>query len=151
VKITDASASDLPALTSLAISSKAVWGYEKAFMVACRDELTVRRAHLFTHSVRVAVDDDGELVGFHGLAIEGDEAELEWLFVAPAALRRGIGAELFEDARRVAAAAGARTLRVESDPNSVGFYEAQGAKLVGTAPSASIEGRVLPVLRLAIA
>jgi GNAT superfamily N-acetyltransferase len=151
MRIIDATASDLPALSTLAMSSKAVWGYEEAFMMACREELTVRRAHLYTHRVRVAVDDDGSLLGFHGVVVEGDDADLAWLFVAPDAQRRGVGEALFADAGNVAKSSGARTLIVESDPNAVGFYEAQGAELVGTAPSVSIEGRVLPVLHLALA
>jgi hypothetical protein len=33
---------DAAALSELALSSKAVWGYDAAFLAACRAELTVR-------------------------------------------------------------------------------------------------------------
>ena len=41
--IRDASPGDCEALSALAFSSKAHWGYDDAFMAACRDELTVLR------------------------------------------------------------------------------------------------------------
>ncbi len=43
-----------------------------------------------------------------------------------------------------------RVLRVESDPNAEAFYRAQGGVPVGRAPSASIPGRELPVLKIAL-
>ena len=41
--------SDAPALTLLALRSKAVWGYDAAFIAACRDELTLTADDLERH------------------------------------------------------------------------------------------------------
>ena len=142
--IRDADPSDCATLTVLAMLSKAYWGYDDAFMAACRDELTVRPADL--ERGRVRVFDDGELAGFHGV-IDG---ELQWMFVAPAAIGCGIGVLLWADAVTIAKEQGIETLRIESDPNAVGFYERMGAKVVGEAPSVSIPGRGLPLLEFTV-
>jgi GNAT superfamily N-acetyltransferase len=131
-------------LTALAFGSKAHWGYDDAFMEACRDELTIRPVDLDRAKVRVAVVET--IVGFHG--IDGDE--LRWMFVAPASTGHGIGAALFTDALDIASAAGIETLRIESDPNAAGFYERMGARRIGETPSASIPGRVLPVYAIGV-
>jgi GNAT superfamily N-acetyltransferase len=94
--------------------------------------------------VRVAVDRD--IVGFHGVA----GAELEWLFVAPHAMRRGVGAALFVDAIEVAREQGIDELRIDADPNAAAFYERMGARHVGETASASIAGRVLPVFTIGV-
>ena len=135
---------DCEALSALAFASKAHWGYDDAFMEACRKELTIRPVDLERARLRVAVA--STIVGFHG--VEGDE--LEWMFVAPDATGRGIGAALFADALDIARSAGVETLRIGSDPNAAGFYERMGAQRIGETPSASIPGRVLPVYAIGI-
>jgi GNAT superfamily N-acetyltransferase len=135
----DAEPADCEALSALAFASKASWGYDDAFMQACRAELTIAPEDLRTARVRVAHDD--EMLGFHG--VQGDE--LAWLFVAPTAMGRGVGRALLADACALARASGIETLRVEADPFAAGFYEHAGARLDGVAPSSSIAGRVLPV------
>jgi GNAT superfamily N-acetyltransferase len=144
VEIRDATVDDCEALSALAFASKAHWGYDDAFMEACRDEVTIRPVDLERARLRVAVAT--ETLGFHG--IEGDE--LEWLFVAPAATGRGIGAALFADALDIAHHAGVKTLRIDADPNASGFYERMGARRIGETPSASIPGRVLPVYAIGV-
>jgi GNAT superfamily N-acetyltransferase len=146
VVIRDAEPEECAALTALALESKAWWGYDDAFMDACRDELTVRAADVERGRVRVA-EHDGDLLGFHGVMFS-PEPELEWLFVAPAAIRHGVGRALLDDARRIARSAGVPSLRIESDPNAEAFYVAHGARRIGEVPSESIPGRVLPLLEL---
>src|SRR5436190_13306229 len=99
-EIRDAMVDDCEALSDLAFASKSYWGYDDAFMEACRDELTIRPVHLERAQLRVAVAT--KILGFYG--IEGDE--LEWMFVAPAATGRGIGRALFTDALDHARASG---------------------------------------------
>jgi len=143
-EIRDATVEDCETLSALAVASKAHWGYDDAFMEACRDEFTIHPVDLRRARVRVAVS--STIVGFHG--VEGDE--LEWMFVAPAATGRGIGAALFADALDIARSAGVETLRIDSDPNAAAFYERMGAQRIGETPSASIPGRVLPVYAIGI-
>jgi GNAT superfamily N-acetyltransferase len=135
----DAKPSDCEALSALAFASKASWGYDEAFMEACRAELTIEPEDLRNARVRIAYE--AEMLGFHGVRGE----ELEWLFVAPAAMGRGVGSALLADACEIARTSGVETLRVEADPFAAEFYEHAGAHRIGEAPSASIEGRILPL------
>lgn len=137
--IRDAEPSDCEQLSALAFASKASWGYDEAFMEACRAELTIRPEDLRNARIRIAYE--AEMLGFHGVRGE----ELEWLFVAPAAMGRGVGRALLADACAIARTNGVETLRVEADPFAADFYERAGARRIGEVPSASIAGRVLPL------
>jgi GNAT superfamily N-acetyltransferase len=144
--VRDARPDECAALTALALASKAHWGYDDAFMTACRAELTLEPADLQRARVRVA-DRGGVIVGFAGVAL-APEPELEWLFVAPDAMGAGVGRLLLDDVSRLARAAGVQRLRIESDPHAEAFYVGLGARRIGHAASASVPGRVLPLLTL---
>jgi GNAT superfamily N-acetyltransferase len=139
LRIRDAEPADCDTLSALAFRSKASWGYDNAFMEACRAELTILPENLRNARIRVAYNTDVE--GFHG--IDGDE--LMWLFVNPDSQQQGVGRALFTDACAIACELGLRELMIESDPNARGFYAHLGARLVGERPSGSIPGRVLPL------
>jgi hypothetical protein len=49
-------------LSELALRSKGHWGYDQAFLDACRAELTLTPRDIETHQVIVA-ERDGQLVG----------------------------------------------------------------------------------------
>jgi GNAT superfamily N-acetyltransferase len=129
-------------LTELAMRSKAHWGYDDAFMAACRDELTMQPS--FIPRIDVAEDEDGRVVGMVRL----EPGVLEDLFVDPDAIGTGVGRVLIEHACRRAASEGMTTLSIDADPNAEPFYVAMGAVRVGASPSQSIPGRMLPQLRL---
>lgn len=143
--VRDAGIADLVVLSALAFTSKAYWGYDDAFMEACRAELTVRAEHLETYVVRIA-ELDGAIAGFHGVERTAKHPELMWLFVAPEFMGRGIGRALLDDAAAVARDLGAATLTIVADPNAQAFYVRAGARVVGAEPSGSIPGRNLPRL-----
>jgi GNAT superfamily N-acetyltransferase len=138
-------------LTELAMRSKAHWGYDDAFMAACRDELTMRAE--FIDRIDVA-ELDGEVVGMVRLEAGAPgpsgrlSGQLEDMFVDPRAIGTGVGRALFRHAIRRAAAEGMTVLHIDADPNAEGFYLSMGAVRVGESPSGSIPGRVLPQLRL---
>lgn len=134
-------------LTRLALRSKAYWGYSEDFLVACRAELTVTKAQIKDDRVAVAMDAD-ELVGFYSLMGAPPSGEVGAFFVDAPHIGRGVGRALFTHLAATTRAAGFASLRIEADPHAVGFYEQQGAELVGEAASGSIPGRALPVLEL---
>ncbi|MEQ1867789.1 MAG: GNAT family N-acetyltransferase [Alphaproteobacteria bacterium] len=138
---------DLAALSDLCFRSKAVWGYDAAFMEACRAELTLAPRDLLESNVQV-VESGGRIVGVVQVAVTGRESSLEKLFVAPEALRAGAGRKLFAWAVETARKRGARSLAIESDPGAADFYRRMGARDAGLAPSGSIPGRWLPLLKL---
>lgn len=65
-------------------------------------------------------------------------------------MRRGVGTRLWASALRHAAAHGAHTLTWDADPHAVPFYDRMGAVEIGRAPSGSIPGRTLPVMRVSV-
>ena len=150
--IRQATTGDAGALSALAVRSKGHWGYSSEFLEACRGELTIDPARLASREFEAHVAVDGEaLLGFYALAeLSVTAFELDALFVDPAHIGSGIGRELLQHALRNLAAKGAETLVIQGDPNASRFYEAAGARLVGTRESGSIPGRDLPLYEIDI-
>jgi GNAT superfamily N-acetyltransferase len=74
-------------------------------------------------------EQEERLLGVGGWSPDGMERDLAWiryLFVHPAAVRRGIGRRLVERAEHAACAAERPRLRVWASLNAVGFYRAVG-------------------------
>ena len=149
MKIRAVHPSELDALTDLCLRSKAYWGYDAAFMAACRAELTLRPTDLAETSLVVA-ERDGIAVGLVQVAVENGVCDLLKLFVEPDRIGQGHGAALFSWAVDEARRLGARTMTIEADPDAVPFYRSRGAREVGTVPSGSIPGRDLPLLEVSL-
>ena len=94
VRIRTPDVAELPALSELCLRSKAVWGYDAAFMAACRAELTLHPNDLLSSRIVVA-ERAGAILGVAQVKLIGQEADLTKLFVEPSALRGGIGKVLF--------------------------------------------------------
>jgi len=138
---------ELSDLSELCLRSKAVWGYDDAFMRACRDELTLRPEELCKSYLQVA-ERDAVAIGVVQIKVVGRDANLTRLFVEPALLGAGAGRMLFEWAATTARNHGADSITIEADPGAAPFYEHMGARQTGFVPSQSIAGRMLPFLRL---
>lgn len=136
-------------LTALVLRSKAHWGYDEAFIDACREELTLDEAALGRLDTAVA-EEGGQVLGFAALAAEPPDGNLAMLFVEPEAIGSGVGRALFAHARGRAAALGLRRLTIEADPNAEPFYRAMGAVRIGSTPSGSIPGRELPLMEVGL-
>ena len=141
-------------LSAIGVRSKAFWGYDTAFMAACRDELTVTPADLADpRKIWRLAEVDGRIAGYFGV-VPCDEdrsngsCEIEALFVEPGDIGSGLGRTLFDALVELAASSGYRRLVIQSDPNALGFYEAMGAVKIGERASDSIPGRRLPLLEV---
>jgi len=138
---------DLAALSDLCLRSKAHWGYDDAFLDACREELSLGVRDLDLSTVGVIRGASGPLTVAQ-ISVNGQAAQLDKLFVDPAAMGRGLGRALFDWAVQIARTSDTTHLRIEADPDARPFYERMGATVTGAAPSGSIPGRTLPVLTL---
>jgi GNAT superfamily N-acetyltransferase len=138
---------ELAALSELCFRAKAVWGYDTAFMEACRTELTLTPRDLEQAKVQV-LESRGTIVGVAQVSVAAAQASLDKLFIAPASQRTGAGRRLFAWCVEEAREQGAHTLTIESDPGAADFYRRLGARDAGVAPSGSIPGRLLPLLKL---
>lgn len=136
-------------LSDLALRSKAVWGYDAAFIERCQDDLTVTPEALVTEPYYV-LEQEGRVLGFYSLATTPGGVFLDNLFVAPPAVGRGVGKRLWAHMAAVAQTLGYETVLILSDPHAEGFYRSRGAERVGSVPSSVFAGRSLPLLRFAV-
>ncbi len=149
VLIRPARAAEAKILSDLALRSKAHWGYDAEFLDACKDELTVDAGEVARRRAMVA-DRDGHVLGFTTLEGEPPTGTLGMMFVEPQAIGQGIGRLLFERTVAAGRELGFARLTIDADPNAEPFYRAMGATRIGSTPSGSIAGRVLPQLVIAI-
>jgi GNAT superfamily N-acetyltransferase len=147
IKLRDARENELPGLGQLCLRSKAVWGYDDAFMTACRTELTLRPDELQSTHLQVA-ECETAVAGLAQVKVTDVDADLLKLFVEPALLRSGVGRLLFEWAIATARALGAIRMIIEADPGATPFYERMGARHAGFARSQSMAGRMLPRMQM---
>jgi GNAT superfamily N-acetyltransferase len=73
-------------------------------------------------------------------------ADLDALFVEPAAIRQGVGRRLWEHVVDTARSLGFTSLEFQSDPHAEGFYLAMGAERCGESESTVTPGRMLPLM-----
>lgn len=133
-------------LGDLALRSKGHWGYDAAFLEACRDELAVRPGDVASRRAVVALEAGGRVVGFYTLDGEPPRGELGMLFVEPDRIGTGVGRLLWSDMVTSARRIGFQSIRIEADPGAVEFYVGMGAHVIGVVPSGSIAGRSIPLL-----
>lgn len=136
-------------LSDLALRAKGYWGYDAAFLEACRAELTFSPESIEQREFYVA-EDGGQVRGFYALSGRTPEDELDDLFVEPDAIGKGHGRLLWNHATATMRANGAQTFIIQADPYAESFYQAMGAERAGESPSGSIPGRLLPLLRCSL-
>jgi len=142
--------SEATAISSLAMRSKAHWGYSDEFMQACREELTYSKSEIESeHYEFFLCEAECRIAGFYALKLTGSgDVELEALFVEPEMIGCGFGRRLIEHAKAKASNLGVRQIIVQGDPNAESFYEAAGGVRAGRRKSSSIPGRFLPIFRI---
>lgn len=137
-------------LSELALAAKGFWGYDQAFIESCRAELSISPDDVARRTYVVA-DTGGLVVGFYSVDGEPPVGELSNMWVRPSEIGTGLGRVMWQDAMSAAAAAGFEWLKIDADPNAEGFYRKMGAERIGEAPSGSIPGRMLPLMRVKVA
>jgi len=147
IKLREPREDELPTLSALCLRSKAVWGYDDAFMAACVVELTLHPEDLMATHLQLAEDEQG-YIGIVQVETESAETELSLLYVDPDRMGTGSGRLLFDWAKEKARGLGVSSMDIVADPNARTIYEHMGAYLIGETPSESIPGRMLPRLRL---
>ncbi|VEP12806.1 conserved hypothetical protein [Hyella patelloides LEGE 07179] len=173
LKIRKAQPSESEILSSLALCSKAYWGYSSKFIDACREELTYSQEDIQNNYFFVAEIDgrkcqrsisrfhlsllsrpdgtngdshiDSLLIGFYALEVlSSTEIQLEALFIQPSYINQGYGRKLLEHAKVTASNLGSKVIKIQGDPNAKNFYLKVGGNLTGEIESTSIPGRYLP-------
>lgn len=130
---------DLAAVGHVFREASLHWDDTRDWLLARPELLQVDGADVLSRVAVVAVvaERDDEVVGFASYAAAGGgRAELEDLFVLPEHMGRGIGRELVVAIEDAATTAGLTVIDVTANANALGFYEAVGFRVVGTAATA---------------
>lgn len=133
-------------LREIAEASKRHWGYDPGWVSEWAATGDFSPAGLRAKEVFVAEADDRP-VAWASLIANGERCILDDLWVEPAWIGRGIGAQLFRFAADRAGELGAERLEWEAEPHAVGFYEKMGAVWLRDSEP-SVWGRVIPVMGL---
>jgi GNAT superfamily N-acetyltransferase len=145
-----ARAEEAAMLSQLCIGSKAVWGYDEAFMapsrIRARGQATTNRARRRVGGECRRWKCCGD--GGTGTGRRADTLDLDKLFVEPKWIRTGVGHALLAHAIIEAGRRGADRFTILSDPYAAGFYERNGARWIGEAPSDAIPGRSVPLYEI---
>ncbi len=148
--IREAVPSESEELSRWALRSKAYWGYDDDFLAACRRDLTITEEKLASRPTFVVVDGEGTIRGFSQIIVSRPTAVLDYLYVDPSWMGRGLGSALFSRATACARRYGATRLQWDADPHAVDFYRRQGALVMGRAESTSVPGRFLPSMAISL-
>lgn len=146
-RIRPARAHEAGALSRLALRSKAHWGYDRAFLDACRDDLLIESGRCDGVHLLLA-EIDGSLAGFVEVTGAPPVGELANLWIDPPFMGAGLGRRLWETALDLARDLGYSALTIDSDPHAEPFYLHMGAVKIGEAPSTVTPSRMLPLLRI---
>ncbi|OOZ84308.1 MULTISPECIES: GNAT family N-acetyltransferase [Bacillus] len=143
MKIRNALLSEANELSELALHSKATWNYSEAFILACKEDLTITDEYIKNNFVYV-LENDNTMIGFFSFL--RNENALDFLYIHPRYKGKGYGKILWEYVIQQANELGIKSFTIDSDPNAKGFYLKMGAKLIGETPSTVFEDRLLPLL-----
>ena len=148
IKIRPVSPKEADLLSQIAFTAKAHWGYPERWMELWKPQLTFSPEYFEQNEAWVA-EVDGAAIAFYTLEEKEGSAWLEDLWVSPEWMGRGIGNKLFSHALERSQERGYKILRLEADPNAMGFYEKMGMHKIGERRS-EIDGhqRVLPIMEL---
>ena len=137
-------------LSQIAFAAKAHWGYPQRWLEIWTPQLTFSSEYFEKNEGWVAAVDE-VLVGFYTLQEQSGIASIENLWVLPEYIGKGIGKALFLHAVELSRQRGYKILRLESDPNAVGFYEKMGMHKVNE-HWYEVDGqpRILPIMELSL-
>ena len=141
---------DIEALTDLCMRSKQSNGYDADFLAQCAEELRVRESWVTDDDFWLAEAGDGQITGCIRLSRDGTAGELETCFIDPDWQGRRIGRRLFEALLQQARRYQLHHIGLDADPFAEPFYARLGFATVGSAPSGSIPGRMLPRMEMTL-
>jgi ribosomal protein S18 acetylase RimI-like enzyme len=135
-------------LSQIALAAKRYWGYPDRWMEIWKPQLTFAPEY-FAENESWAAERNHTPVAFYTLQQREGSAWIENLWVSPEYMGKGIGKQLFYHALDLSRQRGYKRLKLEADPNALGFYEKMGMNKIGERVS-EVEGqpRVLPIMEI---
>jgi ribosomal protein S18 acetylase RimI-like enzyme len=137
-------------LSKIALAAKAHWGYPERWLEIWMPQLTFSPEYFKQNESWVA-EEKGLPIAFCTLQEKDGNAWIGNLWVSPECIGKGVGKTLFSHVARLSGQRGYQILRLEADPNAVGFYEKMGMRRIGER-HAEVEGhpRVLPIMEISL-
>ena len=146
MKIEKANSEDSEELTALTIRSKSYWGYPQTQIEEWREELTVTESYITENKV-FKIGNEAVIMGFYSYhPLNDHDVKLEFLFITPEHIGKGLGKTLMDDFLVRAEREGFKTATLDADPHAEEFYKKQGFTIVGQLQS-SIKDRFFPILK----
>ena len=143
--IVSAIKTDAKILTQITLRSKAIWKYSEEQLNRWKEDLTVSEK-MIQELIVFNFISNNVIIGFYILnPPEHKKIELEFLFVLPEFIGKGIGNQLIQHAFNYAKNLMCSKITLIADPNAVPFYESKGFKTIDKIQS-SIFNRYLPVM-----
>jgi ribosomal protein S18 acetylase RimI-like enzyme len=148
IEIRETKLSEAETLTKIAYAAKRYWNYPEVYIDLWTESLTYTPDRIKNSIVYAAILDE-TVLGFYVLIATGADGvyEIDGLWVDPEYIGQGIGKKLFKHAAEVVQAEGGHALRLDADPNAVGFYQRMGMVKIGESPSKP-QGRLLDVMAI---
>ncbi len=142
--IRKALASEADILTKIAIDSEAYWGYDSEYMAAFKREYSVTKDFIANNPTYVLEKE--EVIGFYGIIINENKADLEYLFIQPNYIGSGYGKLLWQHMIKTCRALGIVELTMVTSPQAKDFYLKMGCTEAGKVSSLIGNGRIIPKL-----
>ena len=144
-----AQARDAAPLSELAARSEAHWGDDEAFLASFREIYRITEAFLEANEVFLA-EEEGRLLGFYALTHGEAGPELEYMYLDPAQIGRGLGGLLWRHMEARCRTRGIRTVHLVCSSGPRPFYLHMGAEEIGESESLVTPGRRVTRLRYRI-
>ena len=147
LKIRKAQLEDLPELNRVLRASKGHWGYSQAYLDEFMEKLGVTENCIANYQI-FCVNVDDQFVGFYGFRKnEDDKDELDFFFLDPRYIGKGIGLLMWDSCLDTAKTLGIKDFVLNSEPNAETFYLKLGCKKIGYKKSVvSWETRSIPIM-----
>ena len=137
-------------LSQIAIAAKQYWNYPEHWMKLWTPLLTFSPAY-FEANESWAAQADQVVIAFYTLQDRDGNAWLENIWVLPKYMGQGVGKDLFMHASSRARELGYKTLRLEAEPNAIGFYEKMRMRKIGEYEyELDARPRTLPIMEINI-
>ena len=135
-------------LSRIALAAKSHWGYPERWIEIWKPQFTFSPEYFEENESWVA-EINGMPIAFYTLLEKEGNAWIENLWVSPELIGKGVGKELFSHALELSRQRNYKIVRLEADPNAVGFYKKMGMKKIGERAS-EVDGqpRILPIMEL---
>lgn len=146
ITIRKATNKDLPTLNALIRESKSYWGYSDDFMDRFMELFGLTEDYLSKHTLHVILYNE-TIAGVSGFKMHDDgTVELDYFFILPKFIGRGIGKKLWDFSCSVAKQLTDSSFILWSDPQAETFYIKMGCKRIGMKKSPLLPDRETPIM-----